>query len=638
MKSKGAFPIRNRREALYNTFDRIVLTRFRYYGLDVLSNIFCVACAFEVAVILRFVDTRQVWSQIVALFVPSVLVGCLYAVVAYALGLHRRLWSYAGLRDGLALLLSIVIMIALTGVLDIVNLTGVRIIPLGVLAGCAFLSFLFLGCAKMLSRVLSIGRGMRSKEGAIRVLIVGAGQAGATLSSRLLLNRIYGYQVMAFVDDDPTKQRRRLHGKSIEGPVNDIPDVVRKFAIDLIIIAIPSLKAERMGEIVALCQRTPARIKIMQGLNEMVGRQTDSPLLREVNVADLLGREVVPLQTTEAYEVFADRVVLVTGAAGSIGSELCRQLLAYKPKVLLAVDNNETGLFELAEDCQTYLNTASLVLCVNDITDGESMEQLFKQYHPQILFHAAAYKHVPLLERHIRQAVRTNILSTWSLCQLAQQQQVERFVFISSDKAAEPVSVLGASKQVGELIVQSLASQQTTTKFCGVRFGNVIGSRGSVVPTFLKQIERGGPVTVTHPETTRYFMTIPEACGLVIHTATIATNGGLFLLDMGEPVRIAELAAKMIRLRGLRVTHDIPIVYTGLRPGERLHEILAAHNEKLLATIHDKIFQLVPEEGGTPSSEMISQYMNFFQNALLQDDTAMLREQLFMIVREPISV
>ncbi len=357
--------------------------------------------------------------------------------------------------------------------------------------------------------------------------------------------------------------------------------------------------------------------------------------IHEINLSDLLGREAIPLRSVEAQAVLKRQVILVTGAAGSIGSELCRQLLEYEPELVIALDTNESGLFDLAEGLRSHPHAACLRLYIADIKDMRGMARLFEAFHPRVVFHAAAYKHVPLMEQFPHQAVHTNALATYHLSRLACEYEVARFIFVSTDKAAAPVSVLGASKRLGELIVQSLAkSSGCQTRFCAVRFGNVIGSRGSVVPLFAQQIERGGPVTVTHPETTRYFMTIPEACGLVITTAAVAQQGGLYMLDMGEPLRILDLAIKMIRLRGLREGHDVQITFTGLRPGERLRETLVASDEELVSTMHDKIFSVVYGYD-LPALSTIEEWVLGLDECLQSEDTVLLRERLFEKMRIP---
>ncbi len=354
-----------------------------------------------------------------------------------------------------------------------------------------------------------------------------------------------------------------------------------------------------------------------------------------INVAELLDREVVPLRTAETYALLRGQAVLVTGAAGSIGSELCRLILNDEPEYLIALDNNETGLFDLAESVRTHPFAERLRVCIGDITNTARMRRIFAETSPHIVFHAAAYKHVPLLEQHPIEAIRTNVLATYSLSSLARENGVARFVFISSDKAAEPVSVLGASKRIGELIVQSQGMQdvEETTSFSSVRFGNVMGSRGSVIPIFAQQIERGGPVTVTHPDATRYFMTIPEACGLVILTAAIANQSCLYLLDMGSPIRILDLATKMISSQRSSLKKDIDIVYTGLRPGECLHEKLVADDEELQPTSYSKIF-CVRRQTHIPTRATITQWMQMLENKLYQEDVSMLRDSLLTMVRK----
>jgi len=355
---------------------------------------------------------------------------------------------------------------------------------------------------------------------------------------------------------------------------------------------------------------------------------------RKLNTWELLEREVVPIPTSQASSVLKGQTILVTGAAGSIGSELCRQLLDYEPQALIALDINESGLFDLAQSLHSHPYAGCLYPYIGDITDRRSMSQLFIKHLPQVVFHAAAYKHVPLLEQFPEQAVRTNILATFSLCRLAQKHRVTHFAFISTDKAAEPIGVMGATKRVGEMIIRAFSgSEDNETSFCAVRFGNVIGSRGSVVPIFAQQIEQGGPITVTHPDATRYFMTIPEASGLVI-LAAIADQGegGLYLLDMGDPVRILDLAMKMTRLHGLRLGQDISLVFTGLRPGECLHETLVASYEELIPTSHSKIFS-ISHEGSLPTLTMITQWMEFLEYSLQNESVLQLREHLFEFVR-----
>ena len=611
-----------------------IVRRMRQYGAAVALDVVLVTAAFELATVLRFVNTPYLPSQLQLQFFPNLLAGGAYAVIAYLFGLHRRLWRYTSLKDGLALIPPLVIMMVLIALLDLIPTPNGRLYPISIGIGGGLFSFLFLGGARVLPRVIYSSQIVPPAGKTTRVLIVGAGQAGAALASRFLLNNRQGYRVVAFIDDDLSKRYRRIHGIPILGTSRDIPEIAEQQHIDLIAIAMPSADAARMGDIIALCQQASASIRILQGLDQMLGgQQPESTFLRAVDVADLLGREVVPLQTAEAHEMLRDKLILVTGAAGSIGSELCRQLLSHEPARVLALDTNETGLFDFAESLHDHPFAERLHLRIGDITDTASMDELFAMERPHFVFHAAAYKHVPLLESHPDQALRTNVLGTYHLACLARKHKVGCFVFISSDKAAAPVNVLGASKRLGELVVQALAQEGTgATRFCGVRFGNVIGSRGSVVPTFLKQIERKGPVTITDEAMTRYFMTIPEACGLVILASTMADSGGMFLLDMGEPVRIADLAVKMIRLQGLRVGQDIPIVYTGLRPGERLHEVLTSLEEQLLPTNYPKILQIALD-GQTPTLSSIEGWIEELGQSLRQGGKEALQMRLLALTR-----
>ncbi|HEX9036777.1 MAG TPA: nucleoside-diphosphate sugar epimerase/dehydratase [Ktedonobacterales bacterium] len=612
--------------------DKIV-RRVRSYGRSVLLDILVTATAFESAACIGYLDRSKFpASQALQLLVPSALIGIIYAAISYLFGVHRRLWRYASVRELVLLLDAAVVLIPVVAVLAGLRVWPITEMPNSVIVTGFLLFAPYLAGVKLAPRLRPSWAQQRPKGPVTRVLVAGAGQAAATLAQRLVLNSVDGYRIIGFVDDDETKWNRGLHGKPVFGPIDWIPQIVKHSNVDVVAIAMPIAGPERISEVIALCQQTSVSIKILPSLNDTLGVTARSTYLRDVNVADLIGREVIALESEDTEKLVAGKVVLVTGAAGSIGSELCRQLLRLAPARLIALDTNETGLFDLAESLPSA-NRERLKPRIGDITDEGDMDAVFRETRPRIVFHAAAYKHVPLLEDHPQQAVRTNVLGTYAVCRSAQRYGVERFIFISSDKAADPINVLGESKRLGELIVQSMAQNDgASTLFCAVRFGNVIGSRGSVVPTFERQIESGGPVTVTDPQTTRYFMTIPEACGLVLLTATIAEQSSLFLLDMGEPVVIADLARKMIRMKGLRINQDVHITYTGLRPGEKLHERLAASEESLERTQFSKILQ-VTRMPASPDPETLSRWMAGFSQRLEQADNAGLRALLASYAR-----
>jgi FlaA1/EpsC-like NDP-sugar epimerase len=382
-----------------------------------------------------------------------------------------------------------------------------------------------------------------------------------------------------------------INGVEVLGASDQILALVRDRHIDVIVIAHQPFDREKIWTLVSICRETSAQVKVLPDLVEVVERGYEDPLaLRDINLEDVLGRAPVSVDDKACERILADKVVVVTGAAGSIGSELCRQILRFNPRLVLALDNNETGLYEL--DLELNRNGQSpLHLMIADVSDWRKINWVFERYKPQVVFHAAAYKHVPLVEAHPEEAVRVNMLGTIIVSEAAHEHCAERFVFISTDKAVKPGNVMGASKRIGELWMESM-SERSDTIFTAVRFGNVIGSRGSVLPTFKWQIESGGPVTVTHPEMYRYFLSIPEAVNLVLQAASFSQGGDIFMLEMGEEVSILSLAQRMIRLKGLRVQKDIGIEFIGVRPGEKLHEELAYTGERKEETSHPRIYSL----------------------------------------------
>jgi FlaA1/EpsC-like NDP-sugar epimerase len=429
-----------------------------------------------------------------------------------------------------------------------------------------------------------------------RVAIIGAGDAGAVLAHELFLKPGYGLEPVAFFDDDRCKWSSRVHGIPVLGPPEKIAREALRLDIREAIIAMPSGPANRVGEIVHILRKCGLSCRTVPSLEQLANGQVRVTQLRNVEVQDLLGRDRVELATENIRQLLRGRVVLVTGAGGSIGAELCRQIASYQPERLLLVERSEPQAFQIEQELVRSGHGPMIVPLVADILDGGRMREIFAQYKPQVVFHAAAHKHVPMMEHQPGEAIKNNCLGTAGLAEIAAAMRVERFILVSSDKAINPTSVMGATKRLAEMYVQALnAACPEKTKFIAVRFGNVLGSSGSVIPVFQRQIAEGGPVTVTHPEMTRYFMTIPEACMLVLQSAAQGEGGEIFVLDMGKPIRIVDLACQMIELSGLRPHQDIKIEFTGVRPGEKLFEELSHRKENSVPTTHAKIFRFISE-------------------------------------------
>ena len=421
------------------------------------------------------------------------------------------------------------------------------------------------------------------------VVIIGAGDAGRMIVREMQANPQLGLEPVGFIDDDPAKQGVKIQGLPVLGDWERIPEVVRDYKISQAIIAMPTAPGKTIRRFVELCQEAGVEAKTIPGVYELLSGQVSVSQIRDVEIEDLLRREPVEIDAAEVARMIRDKRVLVTGAGGSIGSELCRQIARYSPERLILLEHGETVLFNISRELLSYSPYLDVAPVICDIRDIDKVEQIMRQYEPTVIFHSAAHKRVPLLEVHADEAVTTNIIGTQNLIEASERHSVRRFVLISTDKAVNPRSVMGASKRVAEMLVQDIASR-TGGAFVAVRFGNVLGSSGSFIPSFRDQIARGGPVTVTHPDMHRYFMTISEAVQLVLQAAAIGQGGEVFVLDMGEPVAIVDLAHDLIRLSGLEVGRDIDIEFTGIRPGEKLFEELFADGEVYQRTHHEKIF------------------------------------------------
>jgi FlaA1/EpsC-like NDP-sugar epimerase len=542
------------------------------------------AAAFFAALLFRF-DGDIPFRYLTRFLLWAPFLALIFCGANVLFGMYRRIWRFAGLHDLIRLCYSVAAAGVIALLLSLVLTPIDRRLPLSVVivgTGAVFLCFV---AVRLFPRIRESHRAGQAWRDAPGVLIVGAGRVGQGLARDLLVNRNWNYRPVCFVDDDPGSVGLRVHGIPIRGTRADIPRLVEGENIDVIAIAMPSASGETIRDLIGICRQTDARILTVPGVPELLqpggeGRQ----LLREMTVMDLLGREAVEIDLDACAGYVADRTVLVTGAAGSIGSELARQILRLRPSRLLLLDNNETGLYDLDLDLSPERGDTELISIVANVAVSEKIAGVFEQFQPRVVFHAAAYKHVPLMEEHPDQAFTVNVLGTRNVCTMAARVGTERLVLISTDKAVNPNNVMGLSKRLAELIVMSFAAQGH--RFCAVRFGNVLGSRGSVVPTFLRQIERGGPLQVTHPDVKRFFMTVSEAVSLVIQSGAFADSGSVYLLEMGAEMRIADLAENMVRLKGLRVGKDIDIVFTGLRAGEKMREELSSTLEAVDPTDH----------------------------------------------------
>ena len=437
-------------------------------------------------------------------------------------------------------------------------------------------------------------------EAQSRVLLIGAGDAGSAMISELNRHPEENKRIVVAIDDDRTKIGRDINGVKIVGDRNAIPEVAGKYEIDEIIVAIPTASKAQIKDIVEICQVTKLKVQILPGLIDLINEKVSVKALRDVAIEDLLGRDQVELNMKEIAGYIEGQTVLVTGGGGSIGSEIARQLANYGPRRVVVFDIYENTSFELQQELKMSCPNLDLKVEIGSVVSETSVDSLFNKYRPAVIFHAAAHKHVPLMEDTPYEAVLNNVYGTSNVMNAAERYNAKQFVLISTDKAVNPTSVMGATKRICEMLMQDHAAKTKSTKFVAVRFGNVLGSNGSVIPTFKKQIAAGGPVTVTHKDITRYFMTIPEAVQLVLEAGSMAKGGEIFILDMGEPVKILDLAEKLIRLSGSEPYRDIPIKFTGLRPGEKLYEELLLSEEGIKETSHGKIYigkPITPSEG-----------------------------------------
>ena len=512
----------------------------------------------------------------------------LTVIVFAAFRLYQGIWKYASASD----LVNIILACLVSAVTQTI---GMMLMGLRFPRSYPFMYFAVLTAGisifRFTYRILAYFRQKQQgliKEGKTNTMIVGAGEAGNTLLKELQNSKFVEQNVCCLVDDDPGKIGKYLRGVLVAGNRKDICRLAEEYHIDEIMIAIPSASHAEIQELLDICNQTSCKLKVLPGIYQLVNGEVSVSKLRNVEIEDLLGREPIDTQVESIMGYVSGKVVLVTGGGGSIGSELCRQIARHEPKQLVIFDIYENNAYDIQQELKRDYPELNLVVLIGSVRNTHRINGVFEKYHPQIVYHAAAHKHVPLMEDSPNEAIKNNVMGTYKTAQAADKYGVSRFVLISTDKAVNPTNIMGASKRLCEMVIQMM-NNRSKTEFVAVRFGNVLGSNGSVIPLFKKQIEEGGPVTVTHPDIIRYFMTIPEAVSLVLQAGARAKGGEIFVLDMGKPVKILDLALNLIRLSGLKPYEDIDIVFTGLRPGEKLYEELLMDEEGLQSTDNELI-------------------------------------------------
>lgn len=529
---------------------------------------------------------QEYWASS-AKFLPIYIV--LTIVCFFVFRLYSYMWSVAGLREMFSIFFAVT-------VATLLQVLGMKLLHWPIPHSFFLITYLALMVLTILDRfayrIVRAGeaniQNHRNRTRSKKIMIVGAGFSGSAILHEIKSSdKLYG-DVLCFVDDNPNKQGRIINGVKISGGRSDIPQLVEQYNIDEIFIAVPSAKGKDRRDIINICQQTDADVKILPAMYQLVNGEVSVSKLRKVQVEDLLGRDPIDYNVDEIAGYIKDKVVLVTGGGGSIGSELCRQIIREQPKLLLVFDIYENTTYDLQKELQFRYPDSSVCYIIGSVRDLHRLEVVFEKYQPQIVFHAAAHKHVPLMESSPNEAIKNNVFGTYNVALTADKYHVEKFVLISTDKAVNPTNIMGASKRICEMIIQTMA-RHSETNYVAVRFGNVLGSHGSVIPLFEKQIRAGGPVTVTHPDIIRFFMTIPEAVGLVLQAGAYAKGGEIFVLDMGEPMKILDLAKNMIRMSGYVPDDDIKIEFTGLRPGEKLYEETLMDEEGLQDTANSLI-------------------------------------------------
>ncbi len=564
---------------IWNRFNSQILHR---RIVLIIFDIMTVCVSSVIPLWLRFIDeetipdiyTGSVWDFLLINIVITL-------IVFYLFKLYQSLWAFAGPTEAQNI-------VAACFLCAVLNYGGMKLLHFPIPRSYFFMYAMVLTAITTFGRfsyrfIRSIRHKAQNKRNASKVMVIGAGEAGNTVIKELVNSTYCTMSVKCIIDDNSTKWGQFIQGIRIVGGRDKIVESAAFYGIDEIIIAIPSANRATMRELVEICKETNCKLRTLPGIYQLVNGEVNVSKLRDVDVEDLLGRDPIKVDMESIYNYVKGKVILVTGGGGSIGSELCRQIAGHEPKQLIIVDIYENNAYDIQQELKYKYPNLDLVVLIASVRNTNRMNHIMEKYHPDIIYHAAAHKHVPLMEDSPNEAIKNNVFGTWKTAQAAVQYGVKKFVMISTDKAVNPTNIMGASKRICEMIIQTY-NRHYDTEFVAVRFGNVLGSNGSVIPLFKRQIMAGGPVTVTHPDIIRYFMTIPEAVSLVLQAGVYAKGGEIFVLDMGEPVKILDLAKNLIRLSGYKVDEDIKIEFTGLRPGEKLYEELLMNEEGLTDT------------------------------------------------------
>ncbi len=565
--------------------------RFKRF-LVLLNDALLISLSFYTAYALRL-NTLNLNEYIRQILYSLPIILVVRLAIFTIMGLYRGMWRFVGMRD-LVKLIQAVTISSIVSVVLLFLIFRLENYPRSVFVIDWFVVLVFIGGNRFAYRLYREGAfnrtfGGQDKNGnSKRVLIVGAGKAGEIILREILGNSHYGFIPIGFVDDNRSKRNLAIHGYRILGNTRDIQRITKEHNIDEIFLAIPSASSKAKRRIMHICKGSGAMFKTLPAMGQLLNGTVTVNALREVRIEDLLGREPAKLDAAAIKEYLRDKTVMITGAGGSIGSELCRQVAHFSPRRIVLYERSEFNLYQIQMNLLELYPDLEVHAVIGDVLNQNRAEWTLRQFKPEVLFHAAAYKHVPLMELNSEEALRNNVYGTWVMARLSHAYGVKKFVMVSTDKAVRPTNIMGASKRIAELVCQGIG-RDSKTKFVTVRFGNVLNSVGSVIPLFKRQIAKGGPVTVTHPEIYRYFMTIPEAVQLIMQAGAMGKGGEIFILDMGEPVKIVDLARDMITLSGLEPDKDIKIVFTGLRPGEKMYEELLTEGEEITSTLHEKI-------------------------------------------------